>query len=205
MIADPREDLITSAQDFYEQRLMVGTAGNLSAKIDDQTFWITASGRHKGRLTPHDFLRLDLDGNIIEQPNPDLKPSAETSIHLAIYNSFPEAKACYHVHSIEAKLASRFTETSHLEIPPIEMLKGLDIWEENPQVSMRVFKNYLEVPKIAAEIRAEFSQNPPQVPALLIQDHGVTVWGNCANKAYHYIEIVEYIFRYMVTARQIKI
>lgn len=200
MSVDLRTDLIVAAKHFYDRGWMVGTAGNLSARLEDGSFWITASGRQKGKLTETDFIRINLDGAILEQPHPDSRPSAETSIHLAVYNSFPEAQACYHVHSVEANLVSRLAAGDAVSLPAIEMLKGLGVWEENPQVSMPLFANYLSVPKIAQEICEVFTLSPPKVPALLIRDHGVTVWANSPAAAYNYIEIVEYIFRYMVTA-----
>ncbi|MEZ2304172.1 MAG: methylthioribulose 1-phosphate dehydratase [Microcoleus sp.] len=202
MSGDLRTDLIAAAKHFYDRGWMVGTAGNLSSRLDDGSFWITASGRQKGKLTATDFIRMNLDGIILEQPDPDSRPSAETSIHLAVYQSFPEAQACYHVHSIEANLVSRLATGDAVSLPAIEMLKGLGVWEENPQVSMPLFTNYFSVPKIAQEIGELFAISPPQVPALLIRDHGVTVWANSPATAYNYIEIVEYIFRYMVMARQ---
>jgi methylthioribulose-1-phosphate dehydratase len=45
--------------------------------------------------------------------------------------------------------------------------------------------------------------SPPQVPALLIRDHGITVWAPSQAAARHYVELVEYIFRYLVSARQV--
>ena len=201
MNIDLRQNLIAAASHFYNQGWMVGTAGNLSARLGDGSFWITASGRAKGKLTEQDFIRIDVDGKIIEQPHSDCRPSAETSIHQAIYKSFPEAQACYHVHSIEANLVSRFTDEDRLPLPAIEMLKGLGVWEENPEVAIPLFTNHLKVPRIADEICDRFAISPPPIPALLIRDHGVTVWGDSTAKAYNYIEVAEYIFRYMVAAR----
>ncbi|HLO47475.1 MAG TPA: methylthioribulose 1-phosphate dehydratase, partial [Kamptonema sp.] len=185
---------------FYNRGWMVGTAGNLSARLADGSFWITASGRAKGQLTDQDFIRIDIYGKIIEQPHPDCRPSAETSIHQAIYKCFPEAQACYHVHSIEANLVSRFTKDDTLPLPAIEMIKGLGVWEENPEVAIPMFVNHFEVPRIADEICSRFAISPPPIPALLIRDHGVTVWADSTAKAYNYVEVVEYIFRYMVAA-----
>jgi methylthioribulose-1-phosphate dehydratase len=203
MSVDLRADLIAAAKHFYDRGWMVGTAGNLSARLPDGSFWITASGRPKGQLTDRDFIRMNLDGAIVEQPVSDSRPSAETSIHLAVYKSFPEAKACYHVHSIEANLVSRLTAGDAVPLPAIEMLKGLGVWEENPQVAMPLFPNYLEVPKIADEISEAFAISRPAVPALLIRDHGITVWANSPAAAYNYVEVVEYIFRYLVAASQV--
>ncbi|PSB02870.1 methylthioribulose 1-phosphate dehydratase [filamentous cyanobacterium Phorm 46] len=205
MSGDLRTDLIAAAKHFYDRGWMLGTAGNLSARLPDGSFWITASGRAKGQLTQADFIRMNLDGGIVEQQSPDSRPSAETSIHVAIYNCFPDAKACYHVHSIEANLVSRLVAGDVVPLPAIEMLKGLGVWEENPQVAIPLFPNYLEVPKIAKEICEFFAVCAPSVPALLIRDHGITVWGDSTAAAYNYVEIVEYIFRYTIAASQLNL
>jgi methylthioribulose-1-phosphate dehydratase len=203
---EPRFELCEAASHFYKQGWMLGTAGNLSAKLNDGSFWITASGKSKGELNIEDFVRINTDGNVFAAP--ELKPSAETSIHQVIYDIFPEACACYHVHSIEANLVSNFVDgDDELPLPTLEMLKGLGIWEENPTCTMPLFTNHFHVPKIAEDIRNYFqSRNQkkhPQVPALLIRNHGITVWANSPKTAFNYIEVAEYIFRYMVAARKV--
>lgn len=203
MNTDPRPTLIAAAGHFYQLGWMVGTAGNLSARMPDGSFWITASGRQKGQLNIGDFIRIALDGTVLEQPSPDVRPSAETSIHQVIYSLFPKAQACYHVHSIEANLVSLFTDGDTLPLPPLEMLKGLGIWEENPQVAIPVFANHLEVPRIASDIYERFKIAPPPVSVLLIRNHGVTVWASSPEAAHNYLEIAEYIFRYIVAARKV--
>jgi methylthioribulose-1-phosphate dehydratase len=203
-MTDPRLPLVSAAQRFYQLGWMLGTAGNLSAKVTDDSFWITASGKNKGRLTEKDFVRVDLTGKVLELAHPDNRPSAETSIHQVIYSLFPKAQACYHVHSVEANLVSRFVYEDKLSLPPLEMLKGLGIWVENPRVFMPVFVNHFDVPKIAEEIKTRLLALPPEIPALLISYHGVTVWGESLETTENYLEIVEYIFRYLVAAYQVK-
>lgn len=205
MRTDPRQILIAAAGHFYQRGWMVGTAGNLSACLPDGSFWITASGRNKGQLCIDDFIRIAPDGTVLEQPSPDVRPSAETSIHQVIYSLFPKAQACYHVHSIEANLVSHFTTGDCLSLPPLEMLKGFGVWEENPKVVMPIFTNHLEVPRIASDIYERFKAVPPLIDALLIRNHGVTVWASSPEAAFHYLEIAEYIFRYMVAARTVGI
>lgn len=205
MSSDPRPTLIAAAGQFYQLGWMVGTAGNLSARMSDGSFWITASGRNKGQLSSGDFIRIALDGTVLEQPSLTSRPSAETSIHQAIYSLFPDAQACYHVHSIEANLVSHFCEGEALPLPPLEMLKGLGVWLENPQVAMPVFANHLEVPRIAREICDRFKATLPPISALLIRNHGVTVWASSPQGATNYLEVAEYIFRYIVAARQVGI
>jgi methylthioribulose-1-phosphate dehydratase len=201
---DPRPQLVAAAQYFHSRGWMLGTAGNLSARSTDGSFWITASGKSKGELTVNDFIRMQPDGQM-EKPVATLKPSAETSIHEAVYAMFPEAQACYHVHSVEANLVSNFTQTESLKLPCLEMVKGFGIWAENPDCAMPLFANHLDVPKIGAEIRSRFTQAPPPIPALLIRNHGVTVWGHSPEDARNKIELAEYIFRYMVQAKQLSL
>jgi methylthioribulose-1-phosphate dehydratase len=202
---DPRPTLIAAAGHFYQLGWMMGTAGNLSARMPDGSFWITASGRSKGQLSINDFIRIASDSTVAEQTSSDVRPSAETSIHQAIYSLFPDAQACYHVHSIEANLVSQFATGDTLLLPPLEMLKGLGVWEENPNVELPVFANHLEVPRIAGDIYTRFKVAPPPVSVLLIRNHGVTVWASSAEGARNYLEIAEYIFRYMVAARKVGI
>ncbi|SRR5579883_1506197 len=204
MIDDPRLELITAARHFYKLGWMVGTAGNLSVRLPDGSFWITASGRHKGELAPNDFVRIYPDGRT-EQLSVETKPSAETAIHQVLYDLFPGAMSCYHVHSVEANLVSRFVQKDNLPLPPLEMLKGLGVWEENPHCDIPIFINYAQVSRIATAIKQRFHVASPRIPALLIRNHGVTVWAPSPEAARNYIELVEYIFRYMVAARQLGI
>lgn len=199
--ADPRPKLIATARHFYQQGWMVGTAGNLSIRLPDGSFWITASSRSKGELELSDFVRIYPDGKV-EQSSADVKPSAETPIHQLLYELFPEAMSCYHIHSVESNLVSRFVKGDILSLPPLEMLKGLGVWQENPHCVIPVFTNHLHISRITTEIKQRFYITP-QVPALLIRDHGVTVWASSPETARNYIELVDYIFRYMVATRQI--
>jgi methylthioribulose-1-phosphate dehydratase len=97
------------------------------------------------------------------------------------------------------------TAGDKLPLPPLEMLKGLGVWSENPQVAIPVFANHLEVRRIADDICDRFKKAPPPVNVLLIRNHGLTVWANSPDSTRNYLEIAEYIFRYMVAARQVGI
>lgn len=198
----PCDALAEIARDFHRRGWMAGTAGNLSRRDPQRphAFWITASGKPKGRLGAEDFLLIDIaSGAVVETPVAANRPSAETSIHQAIYTLFPEAQACLHVHTVDAYLATARHAPAGLELPlpPLEMVKGLDIWVEDPKVSLPLFDNWLEVPRIAAEIRARFEKTKPAVPALMIRNHGITVWGNSLQQAYNRLEILEFIMSYL--------
>ncbi len=199
-----RTALVEIARDFHARGWMAGTAGNLSAKDEDNNFWITASGRPKGRLQETDFLLINVaDGAVIERTGSHDQPSAETAIHCAIYRCFPAARACLHMHSVDACLAAAQAPpaVTALALPPLEMLKGLGVWEQEPRVELPLFDNHLEVGKIAKAITERFETTAPAVPVLMVRDHGVTVWGESLQQAYNRVEVVEFIMAYCARAR----
>ena len=195
-----RAALVEIARDFHARGWMAGTAGNLSARDDDASFWITGSGRPKGRLAETDFLLINIaDGGVVERSRADGKPSAETAIHRVIYQCIPTARACLHVHTVDACLAAARVAAGAtvLPLPALEMLKGLGVWEQQPQVSLPLFANTLDVSKIAEAIAARFAHELPWVPALMVHGHGVTVWGDSLQEAYNRVECMEFILSYL--------
>jgi methylthioribulose-1-phosphate dehydratase len=195
---DPQLGLVEVGKQFHQRGWMSGTAGNLSVRTDDK-FWITASGKPKGQLDGNDFVQVRIsDGEMCRQDTDGNRPSAETCIHQAIYSLFDDAQACLHVHSIDAIIATqRFATERSLRLPPLEMVKGFDIWQQNPEIDLPVFDNILDVAHIATAIRDHYQQHSPQLSALMIRDHGITVWGNSLQQAYNRVEITEFLMSYL--------
>ncbi len=198
---DPRDLLADTARLFYGRGWMAGTAGNLSLRLKNGSFWITASGKLKGRLRREDFLRVAPGGEVLERGRPEDRPSAETSLHDTVYRLFPDARACFHIHSVAGNVAARLTERDSLRLPPLEMIKGLGIWDEKPDVALAVFPNHAHVPRIAEEMVSRFSAGSPRLPGFLIRDHGLTAWGRDADAALNHVELFEYLFEYLGAAR----
>lgn len=199
----PRRALVAAAKDFHARGWMLGTAGNLSARDTESNanaFWITASGLPKGALDENDFLSVDVtSGKVLVPSYPDAKPSAETVIHQTIYTLFPQAQCCMHVHSIDASLAvARHTpDSDQLRLPQLEMLKGFGIWEERPDVCLPVFHNHLHVPLIAHDIANFYRAEPAKLDALMIRNHGITVWGSSLQETYNRVELLEFMLSYL--------
>jgi methylthioribulose-1-phosphate dehydratase len=199
----PRAALVEIARDFHTRGWMSGTAGNLSARVDAEHFWITASGKPKGRLDDDDFLLVRVaDGAVAERRRASDGPSAETGIHAALYRLYPEARACLHGHSVDSALAAERARPAArgLRLPPIEMLKGFDVWQANPRVELPLFENHLDVARIARDIEARLRKARPAVDALLIRGHGPTVWGRSLQEAYNRFETLAFLFEYLARA-----
>jgi L-fuculose-phosphate aldolase len=82
-------------------RLVVGTAGNISARVGDRVA-ITPSGLDYGSLRPELVGLHALDGAPVDAP---LAPSSELPLHLAVYAA-TDAGAVVHTHSPAATAVS---------------------------------------------------------------------------------------------------
>lgn len=200
----PRAALVEIARDFHARGWMAGTAGNLSARADADHFWITASGLPKGRLDEADFVLMRVaDGAIVERARGDHTPSAETAIHASIYTLFPDARACLHGHSVGACLATaRVRPTARgLRLPALEMLKGFGVSEQNAKVDLPLFLNHRDVGRIARDVSTRFARVRPPLDALLVRDHGPTVWGMSFQEAYNRFEVLDFLLSYLAHRR----
>ena len=200
----PRVALVEIARDFHARGWLSGTAGNLSVRADDGNFWITASGRPKGRLDESDFLLVRIeDGEVVERAAPGITPSAETAIHCAIYALFPEARACLHGDSVDGCLVSGRAKrgAKAVRLPAIEMLKGFDISRQNPKVDLPLFENLPDVAKLAAGIGRRLSKSPPALSALMVRGHGTMVWARSLQEACNRFECLEFVLSVAARAR----
>lgn len=201
----PRAALAEIARDFHARGWMAGTGGNLSVREDADHFWITASGKPKGRLDEKDFLLARVsDDSIVETLQAGDRPSAETAIHRAIYRRFPEALSCLHAHSVAAVGVSLRAkkDASAIRLPPVEIIKAFDIWKQDARADLPLFKNYVDVTRIARDIEQRFARRaPPALSALIVRGHGVTVWGDSIQQAYNRYEALEFILALMWQTR----
>lgn len=197
-------ELVEVGRRFDGRGWVPATSGNLSVRdpADPSGFWITASGRHKGRLTTADFVRVDLESGVMTAASgPGLKPSAETSLHASVYRHQPAAGAVLHVHALSGTLLSRGPASEGRDrpwrraLPNVELLKAFDLWDPEPNVGIEVFTNHSAVPDIAAEVDARFERGPFEVPGFLIENHGLTAWGASLARAEYAVEAFEFVFR----------
>lgn len=87
--------LIETGHQLYAQGLTVGTDGNLSCRVTEDTLWTTATGARKGFLTDEWLVKTDLEGHILEGVR---SPSSELKMHLCLYRANPRALAAVHTH-----------------------------------------------------------------------------------------------------------
>ena len=91
--------IVETGHALIEKKLVAGSWGNISCRIDAQNIAITPSGHGYETLTPEDVVIINRDGEVVEGKR---IPSSELKVHTAIYNAYPEAGAVIHTHSIYA-------------------------------------------------------------------------------------------------------
>ena len=90
-------DVLQHAQKLWSAGLVVGTAGNISRRVENGLIAITPSQVAYDVMTEKDIVIVDLaSGEAIESVR---EPSYELPMHLAIYRSIPYAQAIVHTHA----------------------------------------------------------------------------------------------------------
>lgn len=180
--------MIASGQLFHRRGWVPATGGNFSARLTAERMLITASGCHKGELTPADFLVADLAGRPLDSPR---KASYETLLHCQLYRHDAAIGAALHTHSIANTVLSRRHE--RIVLQNYELLKLLPgISTHAVRVEIPVFENDQDIARLASAIDAHMKR--VAVPAYLIEGHGLYAWGADVAQARWRVEALEFMF-----------
>ncbi|MFN3631199.1 MULTISPECIES: methylthioribulose 1-phosphate dehydratase [Exiguobacterium] len=190
-LADIKDEL--AARDWFP-----GTSGNLAIRVSDDplTFLVTASGRDKRKRTNEDFVLVDATGQLIGEQSG--KPSAETLLHVEIFNN-TNATCSLHVHTVDNNVISElYAAKGHVTFTGQEIIKALGYWEETASVRIPIIENHADIPTLA---RAFAPHVTGDAGAVLIRNHGITVWGETHAAAKRYLEAYEFLFSYSLKLR----
>jgi methylthioribulose-1-phosphate dehydratase len=179
---------------LYNKGWFPATSGNLSYKLHENPlmFAITSSGKDKGTVTHEDVIFVNKDAEPVEKTR--LKPSAETKIHSQIYQK-TDAGCVIHIHTVNNNfISSLYFDEGKVKLKDMEMIKALDIWEENAEVEIPIVENFFDLDKLAEETGKAINQ---KVPAVLIKNHGIYSWGRNEFEAKRHIEAFEFMFEFM--------
>ena len=183
-------ELVEAGRILYDLGMVPATSGNFSARVAEDCFAITVSGRHKGRMTTDDIMQVNANG----QSPDNRQPSAETGLHMQIYRRFPKVCAILHPHSLYATLLSRKV-ADEVVLADYELLKafpGIDTHESRLQVP--VFDNDQNIARLAKKVDAYMDTNT-SIHGYLIRGHGFYTWGESMEAALRHVEAFEFLFK----------
>ena len=98
-----KEIVVEAGKKLVSTGLIARTWGNVSCRVDDDSFVITPSGRAYETLTPDDIVLVKMADLSYEG---EIKPSSEKGIHAQCYLLRPECNFVIHTHQVNASIVS---------------------------------------------------------------------------------------------------
>ncbi|MDF2539999.1 MAG: class aldolase/adducin family protein [Herbinix sp.] len=100
-----KELVVRAGHALIESGLIARTWGNVSCRVDKNTFVITPSGRSYETLTPEEVVLCNIEDASYQG---DIKPSSEKRIHALLYRTRPDINFVIHTHQPQASAVSTF-------------------------------------------------------------------------------------------------
>ncbi|MGF6770167.1 ribulose-5-phosphate 4-epimerase/fuculose-1-phosphate aldolase [Paraburkholderia sp. GAS199] len=173
-----REEICVTGASLYERGYTVGTAGNISARLDDG-WLITPTDACLGRLDPAAIAKVGFDGQAVSGG----KPSKTLALHRGIYARNSAARGVVHTHSthlVALTLAGVWRE--HDVLPPITPYYVMKVGHV-PLIRYRRPGD----PQVAEQIAALADT----VRAVLLERLGPVVWERSVAHASYALEELE--------------
>ncbi len=175
-------DVVATARRSAADGLVVGTSGNVSARVGDVVL-VTPSGIPFDRLGPDDLVGVDLDGRPVLG---EAVPTSELPMHLAVYRA-TDAAAIVHTHAVHATAVS----TLVTEVPTIHYMAAA----LGGPVRVAPYALY-GTDELAAHVLAALADRT----GCLLRNHGTLTYGATLEQAYDRTAQLEWMCRVWLTA-----
>ena len=173
-----REEICRVGISLYARGYTVGTAGNISARLDDG-WLITPTDACLGVLDPAAIAKVGPDGEWMSGD----KPSKTLLLHRAVYDTDPAMRAVVHTHStnlVALTLAGVWRDDDVL--PPLTPYQVMKVGHV-PLIRYRRPGD----PAVAEQVRALARA----VRGVLLERLGPVVWGTTPSQASYALEELE--------------
>jgi L-fuculose-phosphate aldolase len=158
---------------IWEKGYVDGNGGNITVRVGDNLVLCTPTLISKGFMTPEELCLIDLDGNQLAGTR---KRTSEAMTHLAIMKRQPQAKACVHAHPPHATaFAVAAVRPPTCMIPEAEVFLG--------EIGYAKYQTP-GTPAVAEEVSTVAVDHY----SVIMENHGVIVWGKDIEDAYWKLE-----------------
>lgn len=183
-----KNEIVEFGHLLYKQKLVSGTDGNLSVRLDDDRILVTPSGLAKGRLSAENIVTVDINGKKLQG---SLNPSSEIAMHTFVYQNREDITACVHSHAPYAtSFAVAGIELTEDILPEVVLfIGGIPLTEYAPPGTDAIPKS----------LEPHIEDNN----AFLLRNHGLLTIGRSIEEAYNRHEIVEHYARIVHLSRQL--
>lgn len=175
LLAEEREAVAAASRHLAQTGLVIGTAGNISARKGDLVA-VTPTGADLGTVTAEMVTVIDLNGEVVDG---ELAPTSEVPLHTGIYAA-TNALAITHAHA----MASTALSCCFDELPPLHYsCLGLG---GAPRTAAYATFGSEELARNVLE--ALQGRN-----AAMMQNHGSVAYGSRMEEAIERLELLEWL------------
>ncbi|MFM1893339.1 MAG: methylthioribulose 1-phosphate dehydratase [Bacteroidota bacterium] len=167
------------------------TSTNYSCRDGNGKIWITRSGIDKSLMQSEDFIEISPEGTPLP-PFETIPPSAETGIHCALYEFFPETKVILHSHELHSVVITSGREGISFEGYELQKaFTGVNTHEG--KITVPVIPNSQDMNTIKQALLQRFDEL--KFGVFMIEKHGFYTWGSSVFEAKRLLEAFSYLCR----------
>jgi L-fuculose-phosphate aldolase len=190
-IASVLEEIVRVARLLRERGLVVGTSGNVGARLDDGRIAVTPATMDYDELTPGDIVIVGADGSPSEGHR---SPSSELPLHIAVFAARADVRAIVHTHS---PFATAFSATRR-ELPAVHYVLAPLVAPGRDLIGVATYATF-GTEELARNVAAALANDN----AVLIANHGAIAVAKSLARALGHAERVEELAMLAWRAEQI--
>jgi L-fuculose-phosphate aldolase len=175
LLADEREAVASASRHLAQRGLVIGTAGNISARKGDHVA-VTPTGADLATVTAEMVTVIDLEGAVVDG---DLAPTSEVPLHTGIYAA-TNALAITHAHA----MASTALSCTHDELPALHY-SCLGLGGTPRTAAYAIFGSQELADNVIEALKGR--------NAAMMQNHGSVAYGTTMEQAIERLELLEWL------------
>ena len=168
MYENEKKAILKACLQLKEYKLISLSGGNISLKIDDDTFLLTPSGMNYEDMNYEDICVIDSMGNLKEGKR---KPSSDLKALLYIFENRKDIKAIIHTHQPYATAIGLINDYL-----PVTLVTLIDACKADVKVAPWTKSSDIGMGKLAVDYLGESN-------AVIMKHHGVITIGKDLNEA----------------------
>jgi L-fuculose-phosphate aldolase len=183
-----REEICEVGRRLYNKGFAAANDGNISYRLDENRVLCTPTRVSKGFMKPDDMCIVDMEGKQISGKR---KRSSEILLHLAVFKTRPDVRACVHCHPPHATaFAVAHEPIPKCTMPEFEVFLG--------EVAMTPY----ETPggQAFADTVVPYVKD---TDTIILANHGTITAGTDLMDAYFKTEIIDAYCRILLLAKQL--
>ena len=174
-----KKEIVEIGKRIWTRGYVASNDGNITAKLNDDTYLTTPTGVSKGFMTTEMIIKCDRAGAPISARK-GFRPSSEIKMHLEVYKERPDVRAVVHAHPPYAtSFAVAGIPLNKCVLPEAIIVIG------SVPIAPYGLPSTMEIPE---KIRP-FIQTSD---AILLANHGALTMGSSVLDAYHKMETLEH-------------